>query len=84
MSLGIEGTIGLGLASVDQTMELTITVEGMHCGGCEQTVEDALREVDGVTDASADRDAEAATVSGSADVEALVTAVEQAGYRARA
>jgi copper chaperone CopZ len=65
-------------------MELTITVEGMHCSGCERTVEDALREVDGVTDAAADREAEQAAVSGTADVDALVEAVEQAGYTARA
>lgn len=65
-------------------MDQHITIEGMHCAGCEQTVEDALREVDGVTDAAADRQAERASVAGSADVEALVAAVEQAGYDARA
>lgn len=65
-------------------MDLTITVEGMHCGGCEQTVEDALREVEGVTDAMADREAEQAAISGRADLEALVAAVEQAGYTAQA
>lgn len=65
-------------------MDRSITVEGMHCAGCEQTVEDALREVTGVINATADREAERATVTGSADVEALVTAVEQAGYTVRA
>ncbi|MFB6353436.1 MAG: heavy-metal-associated domain-containing protein [Halobacteriales archaeon] len=65
-------------------MDRTITVEGMHCSGCEQTVEDALLEVAGVTDATADREAEYASVTGSADVEALVAAVEQAGYTVRA
>lgn len=65
-------------------MELTITVEGMHCAGCEQTVEDALLEVAGVTDAAADRETERAAVTGSADVESLVAAVEQAGYDAQA
>lgn len=65
-------------------MDQTITVEGMHCAGCEQTVEDALREVAGVTDADADREAERAEIAGSADVEALVAAIEQAGYTARA
>ena len=65
-------------------MDHSITVEGMHCAGCEQTVEDALLEVAGVTDAAADREAERASVAGSADVQALVAAVEQAGYDARA
>lgn len=61
-------------------MERTIVVEGMRC---EQTVEAALRGVDGVTSA-ADWEAERATVGGRADVEALVAAVEEAGYTARA
>ena len=65
-------------------MTLTITVEGMSCEGCEQTVVEALRGVEGVTDATADREAERATVDGDADVTALVAAVEDAGYTARA
>lgn len=64
-------------------MDRTITVEGMHCEGCERTVEDALSEVAGVTDAVADREAEQARVAGSADVDALVSAIEAAGYTAR-
>jgi len=65
-------------------MSTTITVEGMSCGHCEQTVEEALREVSGVTDATADREAERASVEGDADVTALVQAVEDAGYTAHA
>lgn len=65
-------------------MATTITVEGMHCDGCEQTVSEALREVAGVVDASADHEAGRATVTGDADADALVDAVEQAGYSAQA
>jgi len=65
-------------------MPTTITVEGMTCGHCEQTVEDALADVSGVTGASADRDAEQATVEGDTDVSSLVEAVEDAGYTAHA
>ena len=65
-------------------MTQTITVEGMTCGHCEQTVEDALREVSGVTDANADREAKQASVDGDADVTSLVQAVEDAGYTAHA
>lgn len=65
-------------------MTQTIGVEGMTCGHCEQTVEDALREVEGVTDVTADREAEQASVKGDADVTALVQAVEDAGYTASA
>ncbi|MFC3957780.1 heavy-metal-associated domain-containing protein [Halovivax cerinus] len=59
-----------------------ITVDGMSCGHCEQTVEDALEDVDGVTTASADHESGAATVEGSADTDALVEAVADAGYDA--
>jgi len=65
-------------------MPTTITVEGMTCGHCEQTVEDALADVSGVTGASADRDAEQATVEGDTDVSSLVEAIEDAGYTAHA
>lgn len=62
------------------TTELTVT--GMSCGGCEQSVEDALESVSGVTDATADRETETATVDGDADADELVRAVEDAGYEA--
>ena len=65
-------------------MTITITVEGMSCGHCEETVEKALSGVDGVTAAAADRQAERARVEGDADVAALVHAVEEAGYTAQA
>lgn len=63
-------------------MAQTLTVEGMTCEHCEQTVEEALEEVEGVTSATADRDAESATVEGSAALDELVTVVEDAGYDA--
>jgi len=63
-------------------MEQTITVRGMSCEHCEQTVEDALEAVAGVTKATADRESESVSVDGEASVDALVTAVEEAGYDA--
>ena len=65
-------------------MATTITVEGMTCGHCEQSVEDALLDVEGVTGADVDRATESATVEGSSDTDALVSAVEDAGYSASA
>lgn len=56
----------------------------MTGGHYEQTVEDALRAVSGVTDATADQDAEQASVEGDADVPDHVEAVEDAGYTAHA
>lgn len=65
-------------------MTATIDVEGMSCGGCEETVEEALRGVPGVTEAEADRERGIAKVEGEADAQALVTAIENAGYDATA
>ena len=65
-------------------MATTLTVEGMSCEHCEQTVEEALEAVAGVDAATADREAAQATVEGEADQGALVAAVEDAGYEAAA
>ena len=65
-------------------MTRQITVTGMSCGGCEQNVEDALEGVPGVESATADRESDTATVEGEADTDALVAAVEDAGYEASA
>jgi len=65
-------------------MTRTITVEGMSCGHCEQTVEEALQAVSGVTNVTVDRTADQASVDGDADAAALVAAVEDAGYTAHA
>jgi copper chaperone CopZ len=65
-------------------MTTTITVAGMSCGHCEQTVADALRSVNGVVDATVDRERDRASVEGDVDVAALVRAVEDAGYDAHA
>ncbi|PSQ17393.1 heavy metal transporter [Halobacteriales archaeon QS_8_69_73] len=62
-------------------MSVTLTVEGMSCDGCEQTVE-ALRDVDGVESVAVDRTNNSATVDGEAEPRVLVTAVEDAGYTA--
>lgn len=63
-------------------MSVTLTVEGMTCGHCEQTVEEALEGIPGVRDADANRNTEQVNVDGDADPEALVAAVRDAGYDA--
>lgn len=65
-------------------MSETITVRGMSCEHCEQTVEGALEGVSGVRAVVADREAETATVEGNPDIQALIDAVENAGYDAAA
>ena len=63
-------------------MSRTITVEGMSCGGCEENVENALRDLPGVSDAEADNESDSVTVEGDASDEDIVAAVEDAGYTA--
>jgi len=65
-------------------MTTTLTVEGMSCAHCEQSVAEALTDVEGVTDVAVDREADSATVEGDADESALVAAVDEAGYSAHA
>ncbi|KTG10288.1 heavy metal transporter [Haloprofundus marisrubri] len=65
-------------------MTTTLTVEGMSCDGCEKSVVEALEGVDGVDSASADHEANTASVEGDADPLDLVVAVNDAGYEAQA
>jgi copper chaperone len=61
-------------------MATNLQVEGMACGGCEENVVDALEDVAGVDEASADHEDGTATTTGDAETAALVSAVEDAGY----
>ncbi|MFB6301099.1 MAG: heavy-metal-associated domain-containing protein [Halobacteriales archaeon] len=63
-------------------MTIQITVEGMNCEHCEQTVVDALESLDGVERASADRETDSATVEGTVAPSILVDTVADAGYSA--
>lgn len=64
-------------------MGTTLTVEGMSCSGCEQSVETALTKVPGVRNATADADSGTVTVDGDADAATLREAVSAAGFEAR-
>ncbi|CAM2915108.1 MULTISPECIES: heavy-metal-associated domain-containing protein [Halobacterium] len=57
-----------------------LTVTDMSCAHCEQTVTDALTDLDGVTDATADADADTVSYEGTADTDAVVAAIDDAGY----
>ena len=63
-------------------MSQTITATGMSWEHCEKTDEEALEDIDGVTPATADHDAETAMNEGTPEPDALTTAVEKAGYDA--
>jgi copper chaperone CopZ len=58
-------------------------VSGMHCGSCEQTITNALSEIEGVTDAKASVEQEQAKVKfdpAKVSVEELQAAIEGKGY----
>ncbi|WP_114965805.1 heavy metal translocating P-type ATPase [Alkalilacustris brevis] len=66
--------------------DLTLEIEGMHCGSCVGRVEAALMAVPGVVQASVNLAAETAQIRhviGVADPSALIEAVREAGYAAR-
>jgi copper chaperone len=59
-----------------------LNVTGMTCGHCQNAVKNALEEVTGVETAQVDLENGTATVAGAADVNALLAAVQEAGYEA--
>lgn len=67
-------------------MNYIIKTEGLMCGHCDATVETALLNVAGVTDADADHETQTVTVECSDDVmtEQLAEAVNGAGEQFRA
>ncbi|MFR7405214.1 MAG: heavy-metal-associated domain-containing protein [Coriobacteriaceae bacterium] len=67
-------------------MNYIIKTEGLMCGHCDATVETALLNVAGVTDADADHEAQTVTIECSDGVtpEQLAEAVNGAGEKFRA
>ncbi len=61
---------------------VTLQVEGMTCGGCEQSVRQAVQQVPGVSSAVADHQAGVVSVSmlESADIVAVRGAILDAGF----
>ena len=62
----------------------TLNVSGMTCGHCVMHVKKALAEVPGVDGVEVDLESGIAKITGSADAKALIAAVEEAGYDAKA
>lgn len=60
----------------------TISVTGMSCNGCEQNVENALQNIEGVSRVEADHEADTVEVVVENDVNEadLDAAIEDAGY----
>jgi copper chaperone len=61
---------------------VTLQVEGMTCGGCEQSVRRAVEQVSGVSEATADHQAGVVSVRmvEDADILAVHSAILDAGF----
>ncbi len=69
-----------------ESCEILLDINGMHCAGCVARVQNALRTVPGVSEASVDLMTQQARVVGSLGEELptqLVKAIHAAGYEAR-
>ncbi|KLU60865.1 copper chaperone CopZ [Peptococcaceae bacterium CEB3] len=71
---------GHRMGASDSGSKTVLRVEGMTCMHCKMSVEKALASVHGVASASVDLTRKEAVISGSAARDALVKAVENAGY----
>jgi copper chaperone CopZ len=60
-----------------------VEIEGMSCGHCVKAVDDALKQVVGVTGVTVSLAERQAVVEGEADAALLKAAVEEAGYTVR-
>ena len=59
---------------------LSVGIEGMTCASCSARVERVLKQLPGVTDATVNLATETATVSGGAELAAVMQAIEKAGF----
>ena len=64
------------------TDEIRLNVNGMKCGGCVANAEQALKAVAGVASCQVDLAGKSARVTGSAGPDALIAALQKAGYPA--
>jgi copper chaperone len=63
-----------------EDMTKVFEVEGMTCGGCEQSVTRALTSIPGVDKVVASHETKRVEVEGSADPAQIATAITDAGY----
>jgi len=73
-----------GHAMTAMSRQQELIVEGAGCASCVGKIESALKQVPGVENAEMNFADRTVTVSGSAGCNALIKAVEQVGYNARA
>lgn len=59
---------------------IELKIDGATCNGCVKSIEKALTQVKGVEGVSFSLETKLAQISGDADKEALIEAVEMAGF----
>lgn len=63
---------------------VTLNVTGMTCQNCVKHVTHALQAVPGVEKVEVNLDTGTAQIEGTPDVQALISAIEEEGYEAKA
>ncbi|MEG9488313.1 heavy metal-associated domain-containing protein [Mannheimia indoligenes] len=64
-------------------MTIKLQLDGLHCGNCVKSVEKALNEVVGVTQAIVTLENQTAIIEGNVVAEDLIAAVEDIGFEAK-
>lgn len=64
-------------------MTIKLQLDGLHCGNCVKSVEKALNEVVGVTQAIVTLENQTAIIEGDVVAEDLIAAVEDIGFEAK-
>ncbi len=80
--IAVDGSPGPGAAGTSRAGATTLIVSGMTCGHCAASVRKALERVAGVEAAEVTVTPPRAVVTGAAAAQALIAAVESAGYQA--
>ena len=58
----------------------TYSVPDIHCGHCRSAIEGEVGQVDGVVDVTVDIEARSVSVEGDAPEDAILGAIQEAGY----
>jgi copper chaperone len=63
---------------------LTYNVPDISCQHCKQAIEEEVSEVEGVASVEVDVQAKTVTVTGELDEQAIISAIDEAGYEVAA
>jgi copper chaperone CopZ len=75
----------MGIDMGTNTKLLTVTIEGMHCGGCVRRVTNALTSVQGTTVETVEvGSAKVSYDAGAVSPEQIIAAVNRIGFKAEA